>query len=66
MKSLFFLRNVNASDPKGRSALHLIASTGSVHARKMVSLLLQNGSHIGKDLTLTIAYIEALVKNNLL
>lgn len=41
--------NTNACDEKGRSALHLLAAAnGSVHARKMFSLLLQNGSSVGK------------------
>jgi ankyrin repeat protein len=37
--------DVNQSDKFGRSPLHMIASAGpSIHATKMVSLLLQNGS----------------------
>ena len=33
----------------GRSALHLTASSESVHARKMVSLLMRRGSTVGKS-----------------
>lgn len=41
---------MNTCDKKGRSALHLVASSESVHARKMISLLLRNGSSVGECL----------------
>lgn len=42
-----FFSDVTASDKQGRSALHLVASDSSVHARRMVSLLLTHGSDVG-------------------
>ena len=36
-------------DRKGRSALHLMAASESVHAKKMVSLLLRSGSSVGEN-----------------
>ena len=40
--------DVNQSDRHGHGPLHLIASSGpSIHATKMVSLLLQHGSNTG-------------------
>ena len=44
-----FFRDVDKCDRHGRNALHLVASSESIHARKMVSLLLKNGSNIGED-----------------
>ena len=41
-------RDINVCDKKGQSALHLVANSESVHARKMVSLLMRNGSSVGK------------------
>ena len=41
-------RDVSRCDRHGRNALHLVASSESIHARKMVSLLLKNGSDIGE------------------
>lgn len=40
--------DINACDKHGRSALHLVASSESVHARKMVSLLMRSGSNVGE------------------
>ena len=42
-----FHSDVTASDKHGRSALHLVAADSSVHARRMVSLLLTHGSDVG-------------------
>ena len=44
----FLCSDINACDKHGRSALHLVASSESVHARKMVSLLMRNGSTVGE------------------
>ena len=41
--------DVNQSDQFGRSPLHLIASSSHIHATKMVSLLLEYGSHVGES-----------------
>ena len=37
-----------ARDKQGRSALHLVATNESIQAKKMVSLLLQNGGDASK------------------
>ena len=41
-------RDIERCDRHGRNALHLVASSESIHARKMVSLLLKNGSSVGE------------------
>ena len=46
--SLSLSRDVSHCDGQGRSALHLVASSHSVHAKKMVSLLVQKGSSVGE------------------
>ena len=54
--------DVNQLDRHGRGPLHLIASSGpSIHATKMVSLLLQHGSAIGTlSLSLSLSFSLAL------
>ena len=42
-------RDINACDKDGHSALHLVCSSESIHARKMVSLLMRNGSDVGES-----------------
>ena len=42
-------RDINACDKDGRSALHFVSSSESVHARKMVSVLLRSGSDVGES-----------------
>ncbi len=41
--------DVNKCDKKGRSALHLVASSENIHARKMVSLLMKSGTAVGEE-----------------
>lgn len=41
-------RNLDSCDQRGRSAMHLIASSASVHAKKMASVLLRNGASAGE------------------
>ena len=50
---LSFYRDINHCDPKGRSALHFVATSESVQARKMVSLLMKSGSDVGELITHT-------------
>ena len=40
-------RDVNFCDHKGHSALHLVASSKSIHAGKMANLLLKSGASAG-------------------
>ena len=48
MTSLHTHSDIDQIDPKGRSALHFVATSESVHAKKMVSLLMRRGSQVGQ------------------
>lgn len=39
--------DINVCDKQGRSALHLVATSNSIHAKRMVSLLVKQGSNAG-------------------
>lgn len=43
-----FCSDIHHTDLKGRNALHFVATSESVHARKMVSLLMRRGSQVGE------------------
>ena len=45
---LYNYSDATVSDTKGRTPLHLLSTNESVKAKKIVSLLLKNGSNIGK------------------